>query len=224
MSSSPKILFIENKDSFSGIIADYLTTLGMEVVWVDHAQDSTHYDKDDYAAMLLSPGPGRPEDSGNLMAFIEQFSNDLPTLGICLGHQALAVHAGGRVGAANDVVHGKVSPISLKLNQPMWNGLGETVDVVRYHSLAVLDCGTDFEPTAWTNDRQIMAMTHQSKPIWGIQWHPEALLSQSGLRMLANWLTFANIAHQTLDLGRSLNITPGNPPLKAGPLLPKKYL
>jgi anthranilate synthase/aminodeoxychorismate synthase-like glutamine amidotransferase len=212
----PKLLFIENQDSFSGIIADYLTTLGMDVVWVDHRQDPSQYRADQYAGMVLSPGPGRPETSGNLMAFTNRFYAHLPILGICLGHQALAIHAGGRVAAANDVVHGKVSQVSLKPGHTMWQGLGETVAAVRYHSLAVLECGAGFEPVAWTRDGQIMAMAHAVKPIWGIQWHPEALLSESGLRLLQNWLTFANIPNQPLALGRS----PNKPTMKAGPLLP----
>ncbi len=215
-----RLLFLDCRDSFSGIIADYFALLGQEVVWVDHEEQPEAYDSAKFSGMVLSPGPGRPEDSGNLMGFIDRFYDKLPILGICLGHQALAQYAGGRVGAAQEVVHGKVGTILFKEDTPMAAGLPRTLKVVRYHSLAVLDCGTDFEPTAFTETGQIMAMAHHSRPIWGYQWHPEALLSESGLRLLANWLTFAQIDCQTLALERHPEKPPMTPPMVVGPLLP----
>lgn len=211
-----RILFIDNQDSFSGIIADYLARLGQEVDWISHDQDPGDYSSENYSAMVLSPGPGQPQDSANLMGFIDRFSTQLPTLGICLGHQALAQHAGGIVGQAQKVVHGKVSIVRLQQAHPMWQGLTPTLNAVRYHSLAVLTSGAGFEPTAWADDGQIMAMAHYERPIWGLQWHPEALLSQSGLMLFSNWLTFADISCQPVALGPG----PDKPPLQVGPLLP----
>ncbi len=153
-----------------------------------------------FDGIVLSPGPGIPATSGILMQVIDRWHTRVPILGICLGHQALGTYFGVPLIKAPYPMHGKVSGITAA-EHPMWNGLPAQFEVCRYHSL-VLDFGLIREDTnqgdtmpfplaitaTSTDDFTTMAMAHQNLPIWGIQFHPEAILTQYGIQILNNWL------------------------------------
>ena len=148
----------------------------------------------DFSGIVLSPGPGIPENSGLLMALIDRWHTRVPILGICLGHQALGTYFGLELIKAPYPIHGKVSTIET-INHPMWKGLPDKFDACRYHSL-VISVGVSSNPnvsllipTATSLDDGVnMAIAHKHLPIWGIQFHPEAILTQYGIEILNNWL------------------------------------
>lgn len=142
-----------------------------------------------FDGIVISPGPGTPVNSGNLMKVIEQWYQKVPILGICLGHQALGQFFGAELYTTHYPMHGKVSSIELK-NHPMWEDLPGTIEVCRYHSLAIKIKTTNplIETALCPKDGVNMAWAHAALPIWGIQFHPEAILTQFGLEILNNWL------------------------------------
>ena len=206
------LLFIDNYDSFSRILVDYLARLGQPCRWVQ-----TQIGVDDpilqqpYTGVVLSPGPGRVQDAGNLLALTQHFMGRLPVLGVCLGHQALALAAGGQVSHAAKPVHGKTAQLQTT-QHPMWHGVPQPAEVVRYHSLIVPQVPPGFEATAFAGT-ELMAMAHRTLPVWGVQFHPEAHLTKGGLTLLANWLKVA-CRVQTKPILKEVIATP---PMVAGP-------
>lgn len=187
-----KILIVDNYDSFVYTIADYLQQLGAEVDIVRNDQVDPD-EAADYDGVLISPGPGAPADAGVSLDMIRYCSNaGKPLLGVCLGHQALAEAFGGTVAHSPELMHGKTSQIAHS-GDGVFESLPSPLEVTRYHSLAIED-GTvpeDLEVTAsvlTANGEVIMAVQHRSLPLWGVQFHPESILTQGGHRMLANWL------------------------------------
>jgi len=189
----PRVVLIDNYDSFTWNLVQAFAVLGAEVVvrrndvvTVDHVEalEPTH--------LVISPGPGRPEHAGISMAAIERFLGRVPVLGVCLGHQALAAVLGGRIVHAQALMHGKSSPVYHD-GRGLFEGLANPFEAGRYHSLAVAeqDLPQELAVSAYTSDGEIMGVRHRTLPAAGVQFHPESVLTPEGDRLLRNFLDFA---------------------------------
>ncbi len=189
------ILVVDNYDSFTYNLVHYLAELGAETVVVRN--DDLNAD-DAWAlkpeAVLLSPGPCAPDQAGICLPLIDTAPLDMPILGVCLGHQAIGQAFGGDVVRAMTLMHGKTSPIEHE-GRSLFKGLPSPFTATRYHSLAV-DRATlpeVLEVTSWTADGQIMGLQHRTRPIHGVQFHPESIATEHGHAMLANFLDLAGV-------------------------------
>ena len=188
MSVATRILVVDNYDSFVFNIVSYLAQLGAEVDVlrndeVDIEQALT------YDGILISPGPGTPEQAGVSMELIRAAAGKVPVFGVCLGHQAIAAVFGATVDRAPELLHGKTSEVH-HVAGGVFDGIPEPFTATRYHSLAIVD-GTvpaELEVTARTDSGVIMGVRHRTYAIEGVQFHPESVLTEGGHRMLANWL------------------------------------
>jgi anthranilate synthase component 2 len=184
-------LLIDNYDSFTWNLAHRLGELGaaVEVVRND-AVSVDEIERKAPARLVISPGPGRPEAAGVTVAALQRFAGRLPILGVCLGHQALAVAFGGRVDRATVPMHGKVSRV-VHEGTHLFEGVEQPVEVGRYHSLVIARDAvpSNFIVTARTeDDGTIMGVRHAGWPVFGVQFHPESVLTPAGYRMLENFL------------------------------------
>jgi para-aminobenzoate synthetase component 2 len=184
------LLLIDNYDSFTWNLYQYFCELGAEVV-VKRNDELTLSDISMLAPeqLVISPGPCTPSEAGISLAAIQQFAGQLPILGVCLGHQAIAQAFGATIVRAEKVMHGKTSAITHN-NSGVFNGLNNPLTVTRYHSL-VIDPATlpaCFEVTAWTDKQEIMGIRHREIELEGVQFHPESILSEQGHQLLANFL------------------------------------
>lgn len=191
------IFVLDNFDSFTYNIVQYLQQLGCEVV----VRRNNAVTVDEVIAMnpeaiVLSPGPGRPEKAGIMLELIDRVKGRIPLLGICLGHQAIGLAFGGKVVGAKKIMHGKISEITHD-GKGVFAGLASPLKVVRYHSLAVDrdSLPAELEISAQAEDGEIMAMRHRELPIESLQYHPESILSSGGKRQLANFLKLAADFH-----------------------------
>ncbi len=190
-----RVLMIDNYDSFTYNIVQYLQELGAEVI----VKRNDELSLEDIAAigadrLVISPGPCTPNEAGISMAAIEHFAGKLPVLGVCLGHQSMGQVFGGKVVRARQVMHGKTSPIYHN-GKGVFHGLPSPFTATRYHSLVVEkdslpDC---FEITAWTQHEdgsvdEIMGLRHRTLDVEGVQFHPESILTEHGHAMLKNFL------------------------------------
>lgn len=187
-----RVLVIDNYDSFTFNLVQMLVVQAsrIEVVRNDRATcDEILEDPPD--ALVISPGPGRPEEAGICVELLQRRSA-VPLLGVCLGHQALGLSFGGRVERAPQLMHGKTSMVEHD-GAPLFDGLSSPFEATRYHSLCVAPetLGDDLEALAWSDDRVLMAMRHRSLPYWGVQFHPESILTEVGPRLLGNFLAIA---------------------------------
>ena len=184
------ILVIDNYDSFTYNLVQYLGELGEELV-VRRNDEVTlgEIETNLPSRILISPGPGRPEDAGISLELISHFAGCVPILGVCLGHQAIGQVFGGRVVRASTVVHGKASEISHD-GKSIFNGLDSPFKAGRYHSLVVEreSLPACLEVSAETSDGVIMGLRHREKRIEGVQFHPESILTPEGKRLLKNFL------------------------------------
>lgn len=190
MKPRPRLLLIDNFDSFTYNLWDYFIRLGAacEVVRNDRYGISGTPDAGDFDGIVLSPGPGRPEDAGGMMSSLRDHHENKPILGICLGHQAIGLLFGASLVRAIRPVHGKTSLISHSGNS-VFSGLPPGIPVMRYHSLVLADFPEErLEKTAWTDEGEIMAFRHRTLPLTGLQFHPESIQTAYGLDMLRNWL------------------------------------
>ena len=191
-----RVLLIDNYDSFTYNIVQALMALETDVV-VRSNDGVTIAEAIELAPthLVVSPGPGRPEDAGVSMTMIEAFSDRVPVLGVCLGHQALAAVFGSTVGPAQSLMHGKASPIYHD-RQTIFQGLSNPFQAGRYHSLAVAEegLGPDLMITAYTSEGEIMGIRHRELPLEGAQFHPESLLTPSGDRLLQNFLDLRSVS------------------------------
>lgn len=188
------ILLIDNYDSFSynlyqliGTVCPDIRVIRNDELTVEEIQ-ALHPDH-----ILLSPGPGRPEDAGVTMEVASTLSKQIPTLGVCLGHQAICASYGATVTYAKRLMHGKQSEAAFDLSCPLFTGCPERALVGRYHSLAAApetlpDC---LKVTASTADGEVMAVQHREYPIFGVQFHPESILTPDGKRILENFILTA---------------------------------
>lgn len=185
------ILVIDNYDSFTYNLVQYLAELGAEVevrrndqIGLDQVRTLGPQ------AVVISPGPGRPENAGICNALIAELGPELPVLGVCLGHQCIGQVFGGAVVGAVELMHGKTSAIFHR-NTGVFRSLPEPFAATRYHSLVIerVSCPPVLEVTAWTEDGTIMGVRHRTYPqIEGVQFHPESILTESGKDLLGNFL------------------------------------
>jgi para-aminobenzoate synthetase component 2 len=185
----PRVLVIDNYDSFVYNLVQYLAQLGAEVVV--HRNDEVKLSElADFDGVLISPGPGIPEQAGASTAVVGAAAESgLPLLGVCLGHQAIGVAFGAVVERAPELLHGKTSDV-LHTGEGVLAGLPTPFTATRYHSLTVREdtLPAELAVTARTASGVVMAIRHRELPIEGVQFHPESVLTQGGHRMLANWL------------------------------------
>ncbi len=183
-----RILVIDNYDSFVFNLVQYLGQLGVDVD-VRRNDEVTVEEARAYDGILLSPGPGTPEDAGVCMDVVRGCAGEVPILGVCLGHQAIAAVYGGIVDRAPELLHGKTSLVEHH-GEGVLAGLPEPFTATRYHSLAVRpDSVPDvLEVTGTTESGVIMALRHRELAVEGVQFHPESVLTEGGHRLLANWL------------------------------------
>ena len=189
------ILVVDNYDSFTWNLVHYLAELGAETRVVRN-DDLTATEA--WAlrpeAVLLSPGPCTPNEAGICLAILDTAPQDMPIFGVCLGHQAMGQAFGGEVIRAKALMHGKTSPIEHE-GRSVFRGLPSPFTATRYHSLAVRreTLPDVLEITAWTADGEIMGLAHRTRPIHGVQFHPESIATEHGHDLLANFLDLANI-------------------------------
>ena len=184
-----KILVVDNYDSFVFNLVQYLQQLGAEVV-VKRNDEVNAESINDFDGVLLSPGPGTPEDAGACIEIVNAaIEKQKPLLGVCLGHQAIGAALGGKVSRAPELLHGKTSQVQHK-NEGVFKDLKSPFRATRYHSLAIEKPSVPKEllVTATTESGVIMGVRHKSAPIEGVQFHPESVLTEGGHRLLANWL------------------------------------
>ena len=191
------ILVIDNYDSFTYNLVQLLGGLGAELEVVRNNVESVP----DLLArgaegIVLSPGPGRPEDAGVCIDLLRARPKT-PLLGVCLGHQALGSAFGATVGRAKTLMHGKTSEVEHR-GVGLLDGLPSPFVATRYHSLAVEEGSLprSLEPLAWTGDATLMAMRHRELPYWGVQFHPESVLTDTGPHLLRNFLDYCEAAHE----------------------------
>jgi anthranilate synthase/aminodeoxychorismate synthase-like glutamine amidotransferase len=186
------ILLLDNFDSFTYNLVDYLEQAGAtcKVIRNDASLDDIR--RFDYEGIVLSPGPGIPRQAGCMPQVIEYYHDRLPMLGVCLGFQALGEFFGATLSKAIRPMHGKISEISIQAD-PLFAHLPERFGVVRYHSLVLKRLPSPLEELAWTAENELMAFRHRDLPLRGLQFHPEAVLTEHGFQILKNWLTFHRI-------------------------------
>lgn len=197
MPSPIKVLLIDNYDSFTYNLVHYLQDVSPDVsveVVRNDALTVTEALAKGADAIVLSPGPCTPNEAGICMELISSAPDDLPILGVCLGHQAIGQVMGGIVEGAKDIVHGKVWDVKV-LGGDLFAGVPEHFEAVRYHSLAIRRSGMPnaLSVDAETADGEIMAVSHTTRPVYGVQFHPESIGSQFGKVMLANFLKKAGL-------------------------------
>jgi anthranilate synthase component 2 len=193
------ILVIDNYDSFTYNLVHYLNELGAETVV--HRNDALTVQEAlglHPEAVLLSPGPCAPDQAGICLPLLRGAPEGLAILGVCLGHQAIGQAYGGDVVRAKSIMHGKTSQIH-HADKGLFRGLPNPFTATRYHSLAV-DRATlpdDLEVTAWTEDGEIMGFQHRTRPVFGVQFHPESIATEGGHQLLDNFLDLAGVKRLT---------------------------
>ena len=184
----PRILVVDNYDSFVYNLVQYLQQLQAETI-VLRNDEVTPDDVSQYNGVLLSPGPGTPEEAGACVDIVREKGGEVPIFGVCLGLQAIGVAYGGVVGRADELLHGKTSQVFHE-GAGVLAGLPSPFTATRYHSLAIAEDSVPdvLQVTARTEAGVIMAARHRDLPVEGVQFHPESVLTEGGHRMLANWL------------------------------------
>jgi anthranilate synthase/aminodeoxychorismate synthase-like glutamine amidotransferase len=187
---APRILVVDNYDSFTYNLVQYLGELGAEVAV--HRNDAITLDE--IAAwkpdgIVVSPGPCTPKEAGISVPAIQRFKGEIPILGVCLGHQAIGAALGGEIVRAPRIMHGKTSPI-LHDGKGVFRDLTNPFDATRYHSLVIerSSLPADLEVSAWTAEGEIMGVRHRSVALEGVQFHPESILTLEGKQLLRNFL------------------------------------
>ncbi|BAL01584.1 anthranilate synthase component II [Oscillibacter valericigenes Sjm18-20] len=185
------ILLIDNYDSFSYNLYQLLGAIDPDIrVIRNDALSAQEIRALDPAGIILSPGPGRPEDAGVCMDVIHTLGDRIPILGVCLGHQAICAAYGATVSYAKQLMHGKQSAATVDTACPLFAGCSANIHVARYHSLAAVEetLPAELAVTARTDDGEIMAVMHQKYPVFGVQFHPESILTPDGKQILNNYI------------------------------------
>ena len=182
------LLLIDNFDSFSHILADLIKQTGEELLVIRNDVSLDELEKIDFNGLILSPGPGRPENAGNLMQIFERYYTKVPVLGVCLGHQAIGEFFGAQLVKSQIPIHGKVFRVKKSKPHFLTDSLPEYFNVTRYHSLQLEELTETLDVILETENGDIMAIAHRDLPILGIQYHPEAHLTEFGLEIVKNWV------------------------------------
>ena len=191
---SDRLVMVDNYDSFTYNLVQYLRELGMDVNVVRN--DTTTCERiaaEQPLAVVISPGPGRPADSGITPDVVRKLSGRLPILGVCLGHQAIAEVFGGAIVRAGRLMHGKTSMIT-HYGHPLFSGIDSPFEATRYHSLVVAKdrVPAELDVIAHSDDGEIMGLAHRTHPTYGVQFHPESILTLPGKQLLVNFLALAH--------------------------------
>ena len=185
------ILLIDNYDSFSYNLFQLVGQIEPDIRVIRNDEMSVEEIRElNPDRIILSPGPGRPEQAGIIIEVVRALGKDIPILGVCLGHQAICAAFGATVTYAKRLMHGKQSEVRLDVSCPLFRGCPDTVLVARYHSLAA-DADTlpeTLKVTALTTDGEVMAVMHRDHPIYGVQFHPESIMTPDGKQMLRNFI------------------------------------
>lgn len=185
------ILIIDNYDSFTYNLYQLIGEINKDIKTIRNDELSIDEIRNlNPSHIIISPGPGRPENAGNIIDVIKILGKDIPILGVCLGHQAICAAFGATVTYAKKMMHGKESKLRLDLTSKIFKNLPETIPVARYHSLAV-DINTlpsDLKVTAMTMDNEVMAIEHKDYKIYGVQFHPESIMTPNGKQILENFI------------------------------------
>lgn len=185
------ILLIDNYDSFSYNLYQLIGEIEPQIKVIRNDEMTVEeISKLSPDRIILSPGPGRPEDAGVIIDCVKELGGEIPILGVCLGHQAICAAYGAEITYAKELMHGKQSEVTLDLTCPLFKGCSEKTEVARYHSLAankdtLPDC---LRVTAETADGEVMAVMHTEYPVFGVQFHPESIMTPSGKTMLENFI------------------------------------
>jgi anthranilate synthase component 2 len=200
-----RLLLLDNFDSFTYNLLDYLQQVGAEVVVRRNDTPLPELLALRFDALVLSPGPGTPRAAGVMMELLAAVHAQVPVLGVCLGHQALGEFFGAELGRAARPMHGKVSEVDLAPAEALFEGLPARIPVTRYHSLVLRQLPAELQPLARTADAaaELMALRHRTLPLYGVQFHPEALLTPHGLALLRNWVRIAYHCTNTAVLAAS---------------------
>lgn len=185
------ILLIDNYDSFSYNLFQLIGSLNPDIKVVrNDAASVKEIEEMKPDAIIISPGPGRPEDAGVCIDVVKELGGKIPILGVCLGHQSICTAYGGTISYAKKLMHGKQSMAALDKNSPVFQDLPDSIPVARYHSLALLEESLPecLKVTAKTEDGEIMAVQHKTYPVYGLQFHPESILTPDGKAIVKNFL------------------------------------
>jgi anthranilate synthase/aminodeoxychorismate synthase-like glutamine amidotransferase len=184
-----KVMIVDNVDSFVYNLYQYVGELGAEPVVVPNTITMEDVESIAPDRIILSPGPGKPEDAGHCVDIIRALGPRIPTMGVCLGHQCIGIAFGGTVSRAPAPMHGKTSVIRHD-GEGIYTGVGQPITATRYHSLAIKRYGfpADLKVTAVSADGEIMGVRHREYPIEGVQFHPESILTENGKQILTNFL------------------------------------
>ena len=185
------ILLIDNYDSFSYNLYQMLGSIHDDIMVIRNDEKCVEEIRSlRPQAIVLSPGPGRPEQAGICIPVLQQLAGGIPILGVCLGHQAICEAFGGRVSYASSLMHGKTSRVRLNHDSPLFKDMADEIMAARYHSLAAVraEMPECLKITAETADGEIMAVEHQTDPVFGVQFHPESILTPDGKQIIKNFL------------------------------------
>ncbi len=189
------ILMIDNYDSFTYNLYQYIGSIRPDIKVIrNDAMTVDELRELPVDHIVISPGPGRPEDAGICMDVIKAFKGQIPILGVCLGEQAICTAYGAHVGYASMLMHGKASMTTLDLTSPIFQGLSQAVPVARYHSLALKKetiGRTTLRITATAEDGEVMAVEDRDNHVYGVQFHPESIMTPDGMKMLENFLNIS---------------------------------
>ncbi|HBR15227.1 MAG TPA: anthranilate/aminodeoxychorismate synthase component II [Candidatus Omnitrophica bacterium] len=184
------ILMIDNYDSFTYNLVQYFGELGADLkVYRNDALTLQEIHRMRPEKIVISPGPGGPKDAGISVDVIREFAGKTPILGVCLGHQSIGYAYGGKIIRAKKLMHGKTSMIRHN-GKELFKGIENPFEATRYHSLVIerKTLPSCLEVTAWTSDQEIMGVRHKEQPVWGVQFHPESILTKAGKDILKNFL------------------------------------
>lgn len=184
-----RVVVIDNIDSFVYNLVQYLGELGADPVVLTNRSSLEEVERSRPEALVISPGPKTPSEAGISLQVVRRFCGEVPILGVCLGHQTIAQAFGGRIGRARRILHGKTSRIRHDGSE-LFRGVPNPFEATRYHSLVVESLPPELLPMAWTDDelRELMGLRHARFPVFGLQFHPESILTEHGKTMLRNFL------------------------------------
>lgn len=187
-----RALLVDNYDSFTHMLADYVKQCGVSCTVVRNHEECLIQDPfiQTFDCVILSPGPETPAKAGYLMQLIHRYHQTKPMLGICLGHQALGEYFGATLGKAIKPMHGKVDRINVLQTHPILNGIPNQFNVTRYHSLVLTNINSPLKLLAESGQKEAMMLAHEHLPLVGIQFHPESCVTENGLLLVKNFMTF----------------------------------